>query len=125
MVDAEQMQLVKRIFYMVGMEGYSIRGVKQAFERKGLLTPDGKRNWATPFIRGCISDDVYKPHTYQEVEPLVSTEVAQGSIPRSATVSGGITASMSLTAKWRRTAPVVSATTGGVPSTPRSPVANG
>src|ERR687883_607149 len=52
------------------------RGVKQAFERQGLLTPDGKRNWATPFIRGCISDDVYKPHTYQEVEPLVSTEVA-------------------------------------------------
>jgi hypothetical protein len=75
-VDAEQMQLVKRIFYMVGMEGYSIRWVKQAFERKGLLTPDGKRNWATPFIRGSISDDVYKPHTYQEVEPLVSTEVA-------------------------------------------------
>src|SRR5215211_4455861 len=75
-VDTEQMQLVKHIFYMVGMEGYSIRGVKQAFEREGLLTPDGKRNWATAFIRGCISDDVYKPHTYQEVEPLVSTEVA-------------------------------------------------
>src|SRR5215212_7317004 len=46
-VDTEQMQLVKRIFCMVGMEGYSIRGVKQAFEREGLLTPDGKRNWAT------------------------------------------------------------------------------
>jgi site-specific DNA recombinase len=26
MVDAEQMRLVKRIFYMVGVEGYSIRG---------------------------------------------------------------------------------------------------
>jgi site-specific DNA recombinase len=30
-VDAEQMRLVKRIFYMVGVEGYSIRGVKRAF----------------------------------------------------------------------------------------------
>jgi site-specific DNA recombinase len=75
-VDAKQMRLVKRIFYMVGVEGYSIRGVKRAFERESLPTPDGKRNWAAPFIRGCISDDVYKPHTYQEVEPLVSAEVA-------------------------------------------------
>jgi site-specific DNA recombinase len=76
-VDAEQMRLVKRIFYMVGVEAYSIRGVKRAFEREGLPTLDGKRNWAAPFIRGCISDDVYKPHTYKEVEPLVSTEVAK------------------------------------------------
>jgi hypothetical protein len=30
---------------------------------------------ATPFIRACILDDVYKPHTYEEVEPLVSAEV--------------------------------------------------
>jgi hypothetical protein len=61
---------------MVGVEEYSIRGVKRAFEREGLPTPDGKRNWATPFIRGCISDDVDKPHTYNEVEPLVAAEVA-------------------------------------------------
>src|ERR687897_162270 len=33
-VDAEQMQLVKRIFYMVSGEGYSIHGVKRAFERE-------------------------------------------------------------------------------------------
>ena len=74
-VNAEQMRLAKRIFYMVSVEGYSIHGVKRAFEREGLPTPDGKRNWATPFIRGCILDDVHKPHPYQEVEPLVSTEV--------------------------------------------------
>jgi site-specific DNA recombinase len=61
---------------MVGVEGIGIRGVKRAFEREGLLTPTGKRNWATTFIRACILDDVYKPHTYEEVEPLVSAEVA-------------------------------------------------
>jgi site-specific DNA recombinase len=81
-VDAEQMQLVKRIFYVVGVEGYSIRSVKRAFEREGLITPDGKHNWAAPFIRGCISDDVYKPHTYQEVEALVSAEVASQLDPK-------------------------------------------
>jgi site-specific DNA recombinase len=75
-VDTEQMRIVERIFYMVGVEGVSVRGVKRAFEREGLLSPTGKYNWATPFIRACILDDVYKPHTYEEVEPLVSAEVA-------------------------------------------------
>lgn len=46
-----------------------------------MPTPDGKLNWAAPFIRGCISDDVFKPHTYQEAEPLVSTEVAASPDP--------------------------------------------
>jgi site-specific DNA recombinase len=75
-VDTAQMQIVGRIFYMVGVEGVGVRGVKRAFEREGLLTPTGKHNWATPFIRACILDDVYKPHTYEEVELLVSAEVA-------------------------------------------------
>ncbi len=75
-VDIEQMRVVERIFYMVGVEGVSVRGVKRVFEREGLLTPTGKRNWATPFIRACILDDVYKPHTYTEIEPLVSANVA-------------------------------------------------
>src|SRR5215207_6259209 len=35
-VDEKRMTTVRRIFYLVGMEGYSIRGVKQTFEREGL-----------------------------------------------------------------------------------------
>jgi site-specific DNA recombinase len=75
-VDTEQMQIVECIFYMVGMEGISVRGVKRAFEREGLLTPTGKHNWSTAFIRACVLDDVYKPYTYEEIEPLVLAEVA-------------------------------------------------
>jgi len=76
LVDTEQMRIVKRTFYLVGVEGVSIRGVKRAFERAGLLTPTGKHNWSTAFIRACIVDDSYKPHTYEEVELLVSAAVA-------------------------------------------------
>jgi hypothetical protein len=70
------MRIVERIFYLVGVEGVSIRRIKRAFEREGLLTPTGKHNWSTAFIRACVLDGVYKPHTYEEVEPLVSAAVA-------------------------------------------------
>ena len=47
-VDTEQMRIVERIFYIVGVEGVSVRGVKRAFEREGLLSPNGKHNWQRP-----------------------------------------------------------------------------
>jgi site-specific DNA recombinase len=75
-VIEEEMRIVERIFYMVGVERVTIRGVKRTFEREGLLSPAGKRTWSSHFIRRCILDDVYKPHTYEEIGPLVSAEVA-------------------------------------------------
>ena len=75
-VDEKEMRIVERIFYMVGVERKTLRGVKRTFEREGTSSPDGKRNWTERFIRRCILDDVYKPHSFEEVEPLVSAEVA-------------------------------------------------
>ena len=75
-VVEEEMQIVRRIFYMVGVEGMTIRAVKRTFEREGLPSPNGKCNWSPRFIRRCILDDVYKAHSFEEVEPLVSAEVA-------------------------------------------------
>ncbi len=71
-----EMRIVERIFYMVGVERMTIRAVKRTFEREGLPSPTGKRNWSPRFIRRCILDDVYKAHSYQEIEPLVSANVA-------------------------------------------------
>jgi site-specific DNA recombinase len=75
-VDEEQMRVIRRIFYMVGVEGISLHGVGLTFEREGVPTPTGKRVWGKPFVRSCILHDVYKPHSYAEIEPLVSGEVA-------------------------------------------------
>lgn len=75
-VDEEEMRIVERIFYMVGVERKTLRGVKRTFEREGTLSPEGKRNWTERFIRRCILDDVYRAHSFEEVEPLVSAEVA-------------------------------------------------
>jgi hypothetical protein len=68
----EEMGLVARIFRMVGIEGFGIRGVKRTFGREGLATPDGKRIWSQFLIRKAIMEDAYRPHTYSEIEVLVA-----------------------------------------------------
>jgi site-specific DNA recombinase len=75
-VDEPTMPIVRRIFHMVASQGYSLHGVKKEFEAQGLLTPTGKRYWSETFIREVIKDDVYRPHTFQEVEGLVTPDVA-------------------------------------------------
>ena len=38
-VNEEKMRVVRCIFRMVGVEGYSLNGVKKAFDREGVPTP--------------------------------------------------------------------------------------
>jgi site-specific DNA recombinase len=75
-VDEATMPIVRRIFQMVASQGYSLHGIKKRFEAQGLLTPAGKRYWSETFIREVIKDDVYRPYTFEEVETLVTPEVA-------------------------------------------------
>ncbi len=75
-----EMMIVRRIFEMFGAEGSSVYGVKAALDASNVPNPGkavGKgMHWTRPFIRGCIFDDVYKPHTFEEVTALVSPHVA-------------------------------------------------
>jgi site-specific DNA recombinase len=71
-VEEETMNVVRRIFRMIGTEGVAIRGVKKIFEREGLPTPEGKSIWGQFFIRGAVNDDAYRPHTWEEIEALVA-----------------------------------------------------
>lgn len=77
-VDEEKMEVVRRIFRMVGAEGASLRSVKNTFEREGIPTPRGARFWDRSFFTSCIKDDVYRPHTAEEVRALVSAKVGSG-----------------------------------------------
>jgi hypothetical protein len=36
----------------------------------------GKPRWSVSTLRDIISNDVYRPHSFEEVRPLVSPEVA-------------------------------------------------
>ena len=73
--DENEMRVVQRIFEMVGVEGRSIRAVRRALGAEGLPTPGGKRQWSQMTVRAMILDDVYRPHTREELEPLVPAEV--------------------------------------------------
>jgi site-specific DNA recombinase len=74
-IDEDKMRVVKRIFYMAGVEGRSLRGILKALAAEGVRTPTRKEVWSTTIIRNFIGDDVYKPHTYKEVAELVAPEV--------------------------------------------------
>ncbi len=58
------------------MEGATIHAVKRAFEKEGLKTPGGGRYWNEPFIKSRVLDDVYRPHSFEEIRELVLPEVA-------------------------------------------------
>jgi site-specific DNA recombinase len=75
-IDEKTMPIVRRIFRMIGFEGCSLRKVKQTFEAEGLPTPAGNKYWSKTFIREVIKDDVYRPHSFEEIKALIAPEVA-------------------------------------------------
>jgi site-specific DNA recombinase len=76
LVNEEAMRVVRRIFYMVGVENRSLYAARKALEDEGAPAPSGRRTWNVPCIRNIVNDDVYKRHTYEEVAQLVPPEVA-------------------------------------------------
>ncbi|MBD0328108.1 MAG: recombinase family protein, partial [Pyrinomonadaceae bacterium] len=75
-VDQENMRVVRGIFEMAA-EGTSVHGIKRALDQQGIPTPSGRPYWHWRAIHSFIMDDVYKPHSYQEVKELISPEVAE------------------------------------------------
>jgi len=75
-VDEKRMTTVRRIFRMIGTEGVLIHSVKKVLEREGIPAPRGGQYWDKKLIREIILNDVYKPHTYDEMRELTSPEVA-------------------------------------------------
>jgi site-specific DNA recombinase len=85
-VDEEAMRVVRRIFRMIGSERRTLYAVKRTLEREGVPTPGGARFWHAKCIRNYLSDDVYKPHTRDEITAMVdagqmSAAVAAGLDP--------------------------------------------
>ena len=74
-IDEAQMQVVRRIFGMA-VEGMSFNAMKRVFEREGISTPQGAEFWDRAFFRRCIMDDVYRPHSFEEIAAAVSSDVA-------------------------------------------------
>ena len=74
-IDEPQMQFVRRIFSMA-VDGMSFKAIKHVFEREGIPTPQGAEFWDRAFFRRCTMDDVYRPHSFEEIAAVVSPDVA-------------------------------------------------
>ena len=73
-VNEDKMAVVLGIFEMLA-DGASIHQVQRRLEGH-VPAPGGGEMWSRTTIRSIVEDDVYLPLAYDEVEPLVSAEIA-------------------------------------------------
>lgn len=74
-VDSLKMATVRRILEMVA-GGSSLHAVQDALEKDRVEAPGGGSRWSRATLRYMTLDDVYRPHSFDEVAPLVAGEVA-------------------------------------------------
>jgi site-specific DNA recombinase len=75
-VNEVEMQTVRRIFSGVA-SGKGIRSVKDLLDAERVPAPRGGEGWSRGFLRQMIVDDLYMPHTVDELRALgVSDGVA-------------------------------------------------
>ncbi len=75
LIDEEKMPLVRRAFEMIGKEHETSYSVIRWLEGADPYGPTGK-GWNLPYLRKMVFNDVYKPHSFEEVKSCVSPEVA-------------------------------------------------
>jgi site-specific DNA recombinase len=70
-IDEERMAIVRRIVRMIGADGATLYAVKRTLEREGVPTPNGLKFWAAKVLRLYVMDDVYRPHSHEELRAMV------------------------------------------------------
>jgi hypothetical protein len=89
-VEEDHMRVVRLIFEMVGVEGVGNRTVARRLNERGFPTPPAPVKekhpekvwgWRHQFVRKCVLNDAYRPHTPEEVgrlaeEGFMAPEVA-------------------------------------------------
>lgn len=65
-VDPEAMPVVHRLFELVGAHGLPMYTAAKELERQGFYAPKGGL-WRVSVIRNILLNDVYRPHTVEEL----------------------------------------------------------
>jgi site-specific DNA recombinase len=73
-VDEERMRVVRRVVGMAA-DGTPVHGIKRVLDAERVPTPTGGPFWHCGAIESFITDDVYKPHTYDEIAEMVAPQV--------------------------------------------------
>jgi site-specific DNA recombinase len=69
------MEVVRRVVRMAA-GGMAVHGIKRALDAERIPTGSGGRYWYCGTIESFILDDLYRPHTFEEISELVSSQVA-------------------------------------------------
>ncbi len=74
-INPEQMAAMRHIFYMAGVEGRSLCAIQKQLSEDGVPSPTGKAQWDVQSIRKLLKRDLYRPHTYAEMQEIVGPDV--------------------------------------------------
>jgi site-specific DNA recombinase len=74
-VNEERMQVVRRVVRMAAA-GAAVQGIKRALDAEGVPTATGGPYWHCGTIESFTTDDVYKPHSFDEIREVVAPQVA-------------------------------------------------
>src|SRR5215203_4697905 len=75
LVHGLEMAVVEKIFRYAS-EGVAVRAIQARLHAEGIPAPRGGRVWDDHALRRLIANDVYRPHTFEEIARLVTSEVA-------------------------------------------------
>jgi len=74
-IHEQEMLVVERVFRLTA-QGLGVKAIQSRLYKEGVLTQNGRRVWRRSMIQRMIRNDAYKPHSYEEIKELISSEVA-------------------------------------------------
>jgi len=74
LVDEPEMAVVEKILRYAA-EGLAVRAIPARLHAEGILAPKGGQRWNDHILRRLIANDIYRPHTFEEIACLVAPEV--------------------------------------------------
>jgi site-specific DNA recombinase len=75
LVYEPEMKVVEKIFRLAA-EGLGYHAIQNRLLMEGVPTAKGKRVWAIRTVKKLLTGDEYRPHCFEELEKLVTPEVA-------------------------------------------------
>ena len=74
-VSELELAVVGKVFRLAA-EGFGLYAIQNRLYHEGVTSPTGKLLWDIQMIKKLVGNDSYRPHNFEEVSALVSSEVA-------------------------------------------------
>jgi site-specific DNA recombinase len=75
LINEPEMRVVEKIFDLAA-NGVAVRAIQTRLYTEGIPAPKGGSLWDDRVLRRLIANDVYRPHSFEEIAALVTPEVA-------------------------------------------------